>query len=134
VTSIVHPAGPIGLVERSADTGVAQGCPDEGRSLDSTTKERALELVGAHARVHGSLSRACTAVGQALGIPRTTVRGWAREAYAGIHADGGPRGVGHGGPAEVEALRDEVRRLQEENVALRAFTTFLADRRTARSA
>ncbi|MGL5927645.1 MAG: hypothetical protein ACRCY8_01790 [Dermatophilaceae bacterium] len=144
MNSTSYSAGMLSLVERSACTGVAQGRPDAdarpdrdalvGARSDLALSRRAVQLVHAHAGERGSLSHACTEVADLLDVPRATVRGWVRDADVAERAQGRLRAIHDGGRDELDVLRDEVSRLQEENATLRAFTSFLAGSTRTRSA
>ncbi|MGL5860971.1 MAG: transposase [Phycicoccus sp.] len=146
MNSMNYSAGVLSLVERSAGTGVAQGRPDADARLDSNARpladarsdlavsRRAVQLVRAHAGEHGSLARACTEVASLLGVPRATVRCWVRDADVAERAQARLRPLQDDGRDELDVLREEVSRLQEENATLRAFTSFLAGSARTRSA
>ncbi|MGL4175745.1 MAG: transposase [Dermatophilaceae bacterium] len=146
MNSTNYSAGVLSLVERSAGTGVAQGRPDadarpdlDARPLadvrsDLAMSRRAVQLVHAHAGESGSLSHACTEVAGILGVSRAAVRGWVRDADVAARARGRLHALHDGDRDELDLLRDEVTRLQEENATLRAFTSFLAGSARTRSA
>ncbi|MGL4743816.1 MAG: transposase [Dermatophilaceae bacterium] len=146
MNSISHSPGVLSLVGNSADTGVAQGRPDadprphvnarplvDARS-DLAVSRRAVRLVQAHAADHGSVPRACAEVATMLGVSRADVRCWMREADTAARAESRRQPLYDDSRDELAVLRDEVARLQEENAALRAFTSFLSGSARTRSA
>ncbi|MGL5819281.1 MAG: hypothetical protein ACRCYR_17085 [Phycicoccus sp.] len=146
MNSTSHATGVLSLVERSAGTGVAQGRPDadarpdvnarplaDARS-DLAVSRRAVQLVHAQAGRHGSLPQACTDVANLLGVSRATVRCWVREADSAGRAEARLLALRDGARDELDVLREEVSRLQDENATLRAFTSFLAGSARTRSA
>ncbi|MGC5172114.1 transposase [Microbacterium sp. DT81.1] len=101
------------------------------RKYPPELKERAVRLVLATRDGDGGRLGACTRVGQQLGIPSDTLRGWVHR----IEIDGGLRPGRSTDDAEhIAQLEREVRELRRANAILRSASAFFAaelDRHTA---
>ncbi|MEV8339681.1 transposase [Leucobacter sp. NPDC077196] len=86
-------------------------------------KERAIRLVLDARDESGGRRGVCTRVGQQLGIPSDTLRGWVQRA----EVDEGARpGVTTDEKARVAALEREVKELRRANAILRSASAFFA--------
>ena len=86
-------------------------------------KDRAVRLVAAARDEPGGRRGACTRVGQQLGIPSDTLRGWVQRA----EVDEGLRPGRSSDDAEhIAALERENRELKRANAILRSASAFFA--------
>ncbi|NYF14848.1 transposase [Pseudoclavibacter sp. JAI123] len=86
-------------------------------------KERAVRLVLDARDENGGRRGACTRVGQQLGIPSDTLRGWVQRA----EVDTGVRpGVTTDDQARLADLEREVRELRRANAILKSASAFFA--------
>jgi transposase-like protein len=94
------------------------------KKYDAATKERAVRMVQEQLPEYGgSLTKACSAVGARLGLPKDTVRGWCRREPESAAAGGA---LSTAEREEIKALKAKVRRLEEDNSILQAAATFFA--------
>jgi transposase len=93
------------------------------RKYPPELKERAIRLVLDARDETGGRRGVCSRVGQQLGIPADTLRGWVQRA----EGDEGSRpGVTTDEKARVAALEREVRELRRANAILRSASAFFA--------
>lgn len=93
------------------------------RKYPPELKDRAVRLVLAARDEDGGRRGACTRVGQQLGIPSDTLRGWVHRA----EIDGGLRPGRSTDDAEhIAQLEREVRELRRANAILRSASAFFA--------
>jgi transposase len=93
------------------------------RKYPDELRDRAVRLVMDVRDEAGSLTAACTRVGEQLGINRDTLRGWAKQ--AAIDAGARP-GVSLADAARVKALERENAELRRANAILRTASAFFA--------
>jgi transposase len=93
------------------------------RKFPEELRERAVRLVADVLDDAGSVTAACTRVGEQLGINRDTLRGWVKQAQV----DAGTRpGVSTADAARVKALERENAELRRANAILRTASAFFA--------
>ena len=93
------------------------------RKYPDELRERAVRLVLDVKDDSGSVSAACTRVGEHLGINPDTLRGWVRQA----EIDAGTRpGVSTADSVRVKALEKENAELRRANAILRTASAFFA--------
>jgi transposase len=93
------------------------------RKFPDELRERAVRLVADVLDDAGSVTAACTRVGEQLGINRDTLRGWVKQAQV----DAGRRpGVSTADAARVKALERENAELRRANAILRTASAFFA--------
>lgn len=86
-------------------------------------RERAVRLVLESRDADGGRRGACTRIGQQLGIPSDTLRGWVHRA----EVDGGLRpGATTDDATRLAELEREVRELRRANAILRSASAFFA--------
>lgn len=86
-------------------------------------KERAVRLVVESRDADGGRRGACTRIGQQLGVPADTLRGWVHRA----EVDGGLRpGTTTDDASRLAELEREVRELRRANAILRSASAFFA--------
>ncbi|SJN45044.1 Mobile element protein [Microbacterium esteraromaticum] len=86
-------------------------------------KERAIRLVLESREPDGGRRGACTRIGQQLGIPSDTLRGWVQKA----EIDGGLRpGTTTDDASRLAELERENRELRRTNAILRSASAFFA--------
>jgi transposase len=93
------------------------------RKYPDELRERAVRLVLDVKDDAGSVSAACTRVGEQLGINADTLRGWVKQA----EIDSGARpGVSSADSARMRALEKENAELRRANAILRTASAFFA--------
>ena len=93
------------------------------RKFPDELRERAVRLVADVLDDAGSVTAACTRVGEQLGINRDTLRGWVKQ----TEVDAGRRpGVSTADAARVKALERENAELRRANAILRTASAFFA--------
>ena len=93
------------------------------RKYPDELRDRAVRLVLDVKVDTGSVSAACTWVGEQLGINTDTLRGWVKQA----EIDAGTRpGVSTADSARIKALEKENAELRRANAILRTASAFLA--------
>ena len=93
------------------------------RKFPDELRERAVRLVADVLDDAGSVTAACTRVGEQLGINRDTLRGWVKQAAI----DAGTRpGVSTADAARIKALERENAELRRANAILRTASAFFA--------
>ena len=93
------------------------------RKFPEEVRERAVRLVFDIKEEAGSVTAACTRIGDQLGINRDTLRGWVKQA----EIDQGLRpGVSTGDAARVRELEKENAELRRANAILRTASAFFA--------
>jgi transposase len=93
------------------------------RKFPDELRERAVRLVADVLDDAGSVTAACTRVGDQLGINRDTLRGWVKQAAI----DAGTRpGVSTADAARIKALERENAELRRANAILRTASAFFA--------
>jgi transposase len=93
------------------------------RTYPDELRERAVRLVLDVRDDAGSVSAACTRVGEQLGINADTLRGWVKQA----EIDSGARpGVSTADSARMKALEKENAELRRANAILRTASAFFA--------
>jgi transposase len=93
------------------------------RKFPNELRERAVRLVADVLDDAGSVTAACTRVGEQLGINRDTLRGWVKQA----DVDAGRRpGVSTADAARLKALERENAELRRANAILRTASAFFA--------
>jgi transposase len=93
------------------------------RKFPNELRERAVRLVADVLEDAGSVTAACTRVGEQLGINRDTLRGWVKQA----DVDAGRRpGVSTADAARLKALERENAELRRANAILRTASAFFA--------
>jgi transposase len=93
------------------------------RKYPDELRERAVRLVLDVRDDAGSVSAACTRVGEQLGINADTLRGWVKQA----EIDSGARpGVSTADSARMRALEKENAELRRANAILRTASAFFA--------
>lgn len=93
------------------------------RKYPDELRERAVRLVLDVKGDAGSVSAACTRVGEQLGINTDTLRGWVKQA----EIDSGARpGVSTADSARMRALEKENAELRRANAILRTASAFFA--------
>ena len=97
------------------------------RKYSDELRERAVRMVEATLKENPGLAhkRACSQVGDQLGIPGATLRNWFRNGVAGAHA---PRAVvvTDDPVARVAELEKENRELRRANAILKSASAFFA--------
>ena len=93
------------------------------KSYDPEFKNRAVRMVQQHREDYRSLTAACTAIGEELGVSRETLCNWVRQAE--VDAGHAP-GVTTEENEEMNRLRKENKRLREANEILKKATVFFA--------
>ena len=93
------------------------------RKFPDELRERAVRLVADVLDDAGSVTAACTRVGEQLGINRDTLRGWVKQAAI----DAGTRpGVSTADAVRIKALERENAELRRANAILRTASAFFA--------
>jgi transposase len=93
------------------------------RKYPEELRDRAVRLLPDVRDAAGSVSAACTRVGEQLGINPDTLRGWVKQ----VEIDAGTRpGVSTADSARVEALEKENAELRPANAILRTASAFFA--------
>ena len=93
------------------------------RKYPDELRDRAVRLVMDVKDEVGSVTAACTRVGEQLGINRDTLRGWVKQA----EVDAGVRpGVSTVDAARIKALERENAELRRANAILRTASAFFA--------
>lgn len=93
------------------------------RKYPDEVRERAVRLVLDVKDETGSVTAACTRIGEQLGINRDTLRGWVKQA----EVDAGMRpGVSTADAARLKALERENAELRRANAILRTASAFFA--------
>lgn len=93
------------------------------KSYDPEFKARAVRMVQQHRDDYRSLTAACMAIGEELGVSRETLRNWVRQAE--VDAGHAP-GVTTEENEKMNRLRKENKRLREAYEILRKATVFFA--------
>jgi transposase-like protein len=93
------------------------------KKVDPALKARAVRLVADHLPEYPSMTAACEAVAQQVGVGTESVRRWVVRAQV----DSGQRaGVTTEEHEEIKKLKAKVRRLEEDNEILRRASIFFA--------
>ena len=93
------------------------------RKYADELRERAVRLVFDIKEEAGSISAACTRIGEQLGINPDTLRGWVEQ----MEIDTGQRaGVSSADAAKIRQLEKENAELRRANAILRTASTFFA--------
>jgi transposase len=93
------------------------------RKYPEELRDRAVRLVLDVKDDAGSVSAACTRVGEQLGINADTLRGWVKQ----VEIDAGARpGVSTADSARIRALEKENAELRRANAILRTASAFFA--------
>ena len=93
------------------------------RKYPDELRDRAVRLVMDMKDDGGSVSSACTRVGEQLGINADTLRGWVKQ----VEIDAGIRpGVSTADSARIKALEKENAELRRANAILRTASAFFA--------
>ncbi len=97
------------------------------RKYSDELRERAVRMVEESLKENPGLAhkRACSQVGEKLGIPGATIRNWFRTGVAGARAPRMPV-VGEDPVARIAALEKENRELRRANAILRSASAFFA--------
>ena len=93
------------------------------RKYPDELRERAVRLVSDIKEEAGSVSAACTRIGEQLGINPDTLRGWVKQ----VEIDTGQRpGVTTADAARIRQLEKENAELRRANAILRTASAFFA--------
>jgi transposase len=93
------------------------------RKYPDELRERAVRLVFDIKEEAGSISAACTRIGEQLGINPDTLRGWVKQ----VEIDTGQRpGVTSADAAKIRQLEKENAELRRANAILRTASAFFA--------
>jgi transposase len=93
------------------------------RKYPAELRERAVRLVLESRDANGSRRGACVRIGQQLGVPADTLRGWVERA----EIDAGSRpGTTTDDAARLAELEREVKELRRTNAILRSASAFFA--------